>query len=264
MYMKLLGAGFNWYYYTPTEVVHGKDEVQYVLYSFYSPAILEFDGYRFEVDYENTIILPKGAAHRLYSKSECFMLDWVEFSADKNDLRLMQSIGLQLGEMMTIQNAGSLTAIMMNLCIIHDLDKERYAQELAHILQSVFYSIAVLRQHSEESIALRQKYPEVVQLRRRIYEDPEADWSMETMCEMIHCSKSRLHKIYKQMYDVTCVEDVTVSRIHLAKTLLYSSDMNISEVSDRCGFHSYEHFFRTFRKYVGMTPKVFREQRQQA
>ena len=84
------------------------------------------------------------------------------------------------------------------------------------------------------------------------------------MCSMIHCKKSRLHKLYKQKYSVTCVEDVTVSRIHLAKTLLFSTDLTVSEVADQSGFHSYENFFRTFRKHVGMTPKMFREQRQQA
>ena len=92
-----------------------------------------------------------------------------------------------------------------------------------------------------------------------IYEDPKVEWTMEKMSKTIHCSKSQLHKLYKKIYAVSCMEDVMISRLQLAKTLLQSTEMGIAEVSDQCGFNSYEHFFRSFRKYIGFAPKDFRE-----
>lgn len=257
--MKVLGSGFNWSYYLPADVSHKSDETQYIIYSFYTPAIIELNGKKHEVDYQNSIIVSNGTAHHIYAKAECLMLDWIEFTADEHDAQLLRSFNVPFDEVVTIENAGSLTGCVMNLCIICALGREQYEHELSSILQSVLYSISVLSHHSDESISIKQKYPEVVQLRRRIYEDPRADWSMEQMSKSIHASKSQLHKLYKKIYNVSCMEDVMISRIQLAKILLQSTEMSISEIADRCGFNSYENFFRTFHKITGFAPTDFRE-----
>ncbi|MDO4864769.1 MAG: AraC family transcriptional regulator, partial [Ruminococcus sp.] len=233
-------------------------EMEFMIYSFYTPATIEVNGKKFEVDYKNSIVLSKGMEHHIYT-SECMMLDWIHFSADEHDAQLLRSFNVPFDEVLTIENAGSLTGCVMNLCVICALGTEKYEHELSCILQSVLYSISVLTRHSEESTSIKQKYPEIVQLRRKIYEDPRAEWSMEQMSRMIHASKSQLHKLYKKIYNVSCMEDVMISGMNLAKVLLQSTEMGISEIADRCGFHSYENFFRTFRKISGYAPKEFRE-----
>ena len=45
----------------------------------------------------------------------------------------------------------------------------------------------------------------------------------------------------------------------LAKHLLASTEMNISAVSEKCGFENEKYFMQQFKKNTGYTPGQYRE-----
>jgi AraC-like DNA-binding protein len=53
-------------------------------------------------------------------------------------------------------------------------------------------------------------------------------------------------------------------RIHHARLYLRNSTYRIGEIGQLCGFSSFEHFTRAFRKCTGMAPGHFRQWRRQA
>ena len=167
--MKLLGSGFNWQYSLPADVEHKSNERDYIIYCFYTPAILELNECKYEVDYQNSIVISKGKSHHIYAKSECMMLDWIEFYADEHDTQLLRSFNVPFNEVLIIENAWALTGAVANLFVVCNLGIDKYEHELSSILQSVLYSIGVLRHHSEDATPLKLRYPEIVQLRRMIY-----------------------------------------------------------------------------------------------
>ena len=51
---------------------------------------------------------------------------------------------------------------------------------------------------------------------------------------------------------------VGAARIRKAKLLLSSGNVTADRVAYECGFTDYAHFYRTFRKDTGNTPKEYR------
>ena len=81
---------------------------------------------------------------------------------------------------------------------------------------------------------------------------------LEDLSRILHYGKSTLCDIFKRTYGKTIIEYHTELKINEAKRMIFEHKLSVSEVAERLGFDSPEYFSRTFRKYVGMSPRAFR------
>ena len=79
------------------------------------------------------------------------------------------------------------------------------------------------------------------------------------MAEELHLSTSRLQTLYKQMFGISCMDDVIRRRLYRAKDRLKYTTTPIREIAEDCGYNNVEHFCRQFRQYNGCTPGQFRK-----
>ncbi|MCQ2539515.1 MAG: AraC family transcriptional regulator [Acetatifactor sp.] len=100
---------------------------------------------------------------------------------------------------------------------------------------------------------------DLMQLHKQIMNNPQRDWTVQSMADTLHISAGYLQFIYRQTFGTTCMEDVIEGRVRLAKEQLIYTDYTVSEISDRCGYNNIEHFCRQFRKLTGLTPGAFRK-----
>jgi two-component system response regulator YesN len=75
-----------------------------------------------------------------------------------------------------------------------------------------------------------------------------------------HLSVSRLAHLFKEQMGVTPIDYVTAARIERAKGLLLGTDQSCTEVCFQAGYNNPSYFTRTFKLFVGMTPRQFRAQ----
>lgn len=124
-------------------------------------------------------------------------------------------------------------------------------------------------QRLEESRALRQSektspyYREFVNLRERIYSNPQEDWNIDTMCRDLILSRGYFQKLYTRCFGISFTQDVINSRIELSKRLLASTDYSIAYIADQSGYSNYVHFMHQFKKIVGITPTEYRRRKKQ-
>lgn len=71
-------------------------------------------------------------------------------------------------------------------------------------------------------------------------------------------SQSEAARCFKKNLDVTPFNYLIQYRLEVAKTMLQSSEVSITEIAMQCGFESVSYFDRVFRKYYWLTPKEFR------
>ena len=95
-------------------------------------------------------------------------------------------------------------------------------------------------------------------LKKDIYTRPDEQWSVKLMADMLNISPGHLENTYKSTFGISCMEDVIISRIALAKKYLQNSSYSIAEIIARCGYRSSEHFYRQFKKVTGVTPRGYR------
>ncbi len=84
--------------------------------------------------------------------------------------------------------------------------------------------------------------------------------SIEEIAAHLGVSQSHLSRVFHLEYGETLIHYLSTMRIHIAQTLLRSTNEPVGAVARQTGFSSAESFSHVFRKHTGMSPKQFRTQ----
>ncbi len=78
----------------------------------------------------------------------------------------------------------------------------------------------------------------------------------------VSTSRRVLERRFRELLDRTPAQEIRRTHIERAKLLLAQTDLSVPEVAAASGFNYVEHMIPLFKKLVGVTPLVFRRQRQ--
>jgi len=120
-----------------------------------------------------------------------------------------------------------------------------------------------LRQFAEElQMACGErlsKYSRIVNGSLRYINDHATEnISLGMVAQHLHVSSAYLSGQIKKETGKNFVEIVMGVRMENVKQLMKKSYLSIDEISQMCGFKDYPHFYQVFKKYVGMSPKAYR------
>jgi AraC-like DNA-binding protein len=84
------------------------------------------------------------------------------------------------------------------------------------------------------------------------------DLSRQELAEMVNLSPAHLARVFQQVTGSTLISRLLELRIALARQLLLTSTLSITEISLQVGYRSFSHFSRAFKESVGVTPSDYR------
>jgi transcriptional regulator GlxA family with amidase domain len=74
--------------------------------------------------------------------------------------------------------------------------------------------------------------------------------------------RSKCCRLFKQILHQTAIEYLLHYRIKKSLSLLTETDLNITEISDACGFRSASYYTEVFNKIIGISPRDYRKKKQ--
>ena len=84
--------------------------------------------------------------------------------------------------------------------------------------------------------------------------------TLEKLATEFHYNKVYLGKLIKSKTGINYNEILNEFRIHKGEEMLLHTELSVSEIAKECGYHSLDHFTRTFRKIKGISPLSFRKE----
>ena len=99
----------------------------------------------------------------------------------------------------------------------------------------------------------------VQQARYYITDHYRDDISLDDIAAAVSLSKFYFTRIFEKETGSTPWEFLIETRVRNSMQLLTHSNMSIEQVAISCGFSDATHFIRTFKKFTGFTPGVFRQ-----
>ena len=81
------------------------------------------------------------------------------------------------------------------------------------------------------------------------------------MAAEFHYTPEYASRLIKQATGQTFIQLLTAVRLENAEQLLRDTAMPVSDIASAVGYDSSEHFIRTFRKHVGLTPSGYRQKK---
>lgn len=101
-------------------------------------------------------------------------------------------------------------------------------------------------------------YNQLIEMRNEFYLNPQKEFLTKELCQQYSFSPSYLRLIYKKNFGVSFIHDCIAGRIYKAKYLLLTTDLKMSEISYKCGYHDTKYFLRQFHNFTGVTPNQYR------
>ena len=122
---------------------------------------------------------------------------------------------------------------------------------------------ALLIQLARSAMLERTESDELAcQLIRYLQEHYREDLKAEQVAAHFNYHTSHINRIMCRATGTTLHNYLIRYRLNVAKTLLLSSSLTISQISDQIGFKNAGHFSNTFRKSTGCSPGEYRATRQ--
>ncbi len=89
--------------------------------------------------------------------------------------------------------------------------------------------------------------------------DLTADLTLSKLAEKCNVSSGYLSSVFKKETNQTLTNFVNHRRIAEAKKLLNSTNLQIQTIAQHCGILDVPYFSKLFKKYVGVSPKQYKE-----
>ena len=106
--------------------------------------------------------------------------------------------------------------------------------------------------------ALPRSEPLVNAAREYIVKHFASDLTLGEIAWHVGKGEEHLARIFKHRTGRSVFAHVREARVGHAKTLLSTPSLSLTEIAERCGFHSLSFFSRTFRACTGMAPSAYR------
>ena len=101
----------------------------------------------------------------------------------------------------------------------------------------------------------------MTQVYEYIEENIGKHFSLKEVADQVNLSPSRFSHLFREFMGTSFAKYLAKYRIQFAKELLIAEpNANITDICDRSGFHSLQHFNRTFKAEYGVSPSVYRKQ----
>jgi AraC-like DNA-binding protein len=91
-----------------------------------------------------------------------------------------------------------------------------------------------------------------------IHAAPDTKWSVPSLAAAASVSRSVLDDRFRTVLGLSPMRYVAQWRMHAARDLLLSSDLNVSQVARRVGYDADEAFSRAFKREYGASPALWR------
>ena len=82
---------------------------------------------------------------------------------------------------------------------------------------------------------------------------------LSQMAKLSHTSPSYLSRLFKKEMGKNFSDYVTDFKITLAKEMLETTNLSVTDISNDLGFSDSGYFIKQFKKHEGVTPAMFRK-----
>lgn len=82
--------------------------------------------------------------------------------------------------------------------------------------------------------------------------------SLNSFEEAFYMSRFHLCREFSKHFGISIMQYLSMARLRQARQYLESSNESVQTISERCGFASYQCFYRLFKQRMGMTPTSYR------
>ena len=148
--------------------------------------------------------------------------------------------------------------------VFHEILSAWNAQRTGHMTRcrSMLYQmLAMLSEQMAEQGLPQTRLKEIAAVGEYLQSNlSDPDLSIEVAAERVNLSATHLRNQFRQVYGMPPKQYLTNLRLSLARELLVTTSLPVTDIAARCGYDSLYNFSRSFRMATGLSPSAYREE----
>ncbi len=101
--------------------------------------------------------------------------------------------------------------------------------------------------------------PHVKQIKQYIAEHITEPMTLSEISDAVHLVPHYCCSVFSKQVGQTLFEFIASQRIEMAKSLIRTTDLSLTDISANCGFSDYNYFSRVFKKQTGFSPLKYKK-----
>jgi len=158
-----------------------------------------------------------------------------------------------------IQRVNRLFSDMYKVFGSEDIFSHQLLQNYTYELLALIYNV-VFNSEYEKAIEFYGK--DIDSALTYIFNNYKERISLGQVAEIVNMNPSYFSRYFKKVTGIGFSKYLTALRISEAVSLLENTEMNISEIADKSGFDTLQHFCNTFKKAKGIPANEYRKQKE--
>ncbi|MBQ4137415.1 MAG: helix-turn-helix transcriptional regulator [Clostridia bacterium] len=184
-----------------------------------------------------------------------FVDDWMYFESDTAK-DILDELDVPLGVAFDVIDNHLIRQYISRLVIDKTICDIGYMQQAISLFYEMLVKIA--RQKNYSSNGYNNQRIELDKIRQEMLSDYGSTHTLDELAAKVGYSSGHFAALYRKYYGISPIDDLISYRIQIAKFELKRRENSVTEISKKCGFASIHHFSRFFKKYVGVSPSVYR------
>ena len=257
-YLELNSCGRQFLADRDYKMIRENGRVDYhILYIEKGTCTIELGGVEQAVPAGN-IILFKPYEKQVYSFKSCdnSISCYIHFSGTACE-ELLSRFGLLDSAITHVGTNNTLERIFSEMENAYLLKPPYYTDTCAALLLNFLATAGRQKQYELQDINIRSR-KNIDKVCKHMHTNYDKNYSIEFYADMCHLSVSRFAHIFKEHTGTTPKSYMLGIKISVAKQLLRSTDLSITDIATVVGIEDVNYFSRMVRKHTGHSPKHFR------
>ncbi|MFV0343937.1 MAG: helix-turn-helix transcriptional regulator [Anaerocolumna sp.] len=256
--IKITNIGHDSKHKTKFHMIRKSGVSNHILLLVKSEAYFELDGVKTTTAPNMAILFDKNTYMHYGSIENNFNDDWIHFDF-VNEASLLDTLNIPFHTPIYLPQINSLSNYVRLLVQESHADSLHKEEIQDSLMRTLLYSLDAQILQLPKTSSYNKYYQTMNHLKINIQNTPHKKWTVDSMAEFVHLSPSYFQHLYKEMFHISCMQEVILARIERAKFYLTTTDMSIRSLSDFCGYESDLHFVRQFKTKEGLTPSQYRD-----
>jgi AraC-like DNA-binding protein len=182
---------------------------------------------------------------------------WCHFTASVGDVNLFQL--LNTPAFVRVQDEERLTALFQDLILAYKSETLSAPLRVKAVLLDIvaLYLELATEQHRPVTVSSTRETGKIDTVLAYIEQNLQQQMTVEELASLVHFHPNYFLPYFKSMMGVSPIAYINRKRIELAKRLLTSTDLPVTNIAERIGLEPY-YFSRMFKKLAGQAPSVYR------
>ncbi len=105
---------------------------------------------------------------------------------------------------------------------------------------------------------VNNEHPHIKHIKQYVAKHLSENITLEEIAESVHLTPQYCCALFSKQMGQTLFEFISKQRIDLAKAMIVTSDLTLTEIAGQCGFSDYNYFSRVFKNISGLTASKYR------